>query len=366
MQISRRTLLATAALGALPLGRSMFGPAFSPAHAAETLNLTISSSHPLTIPWVKPLKTKIVDESNPMLADMGGAYEINWTEAFGGSLYNFNDTLEAVAQGLSDMGWIGALWEPATLPFANIMYSTPFATSTAKQAIDVMNELTAEQPAMQKEWVDANIKFLGACGSGGYHLLTKEPIDSLDDIKGMKILGVPVTAPWVEGLGATLINTGLPAMYSQLQTGVGDGVIIIATGAWPLKLYEVAPYINKVDTGGITFGGFGVNMDTWNRLPADVQTVLAKLGQAYSDENARLIEVSNELAFKTMAAEGATIIEMSQEDRVAFANSMAPLGKIWVEANAAKGLPAADILRAFMDTVRAHGGTPLRDWDKEI
>lgn len=358
MDISRRALLAAAAASTIPAGRF--------AWAAETLNLTISSSHPLTIPWVEPLKTQVVDRSNQMLTEMGGAYQINWTEAFGGSLYNFNDTLEAVSQGLTDMGWIGALWEPATLPLQNIMYSTPFATATAKQAIDVMNTLNAEIPAMQQEWNKVNVKFLGACGSGGYHLLTKEPINSLADLKGMKLLGVPVTAPWVEGLGATLVSTGLPAMYSQLQTGVGDGVIIIATGAWPLKLYEVAPHISKVDTGGITFGGFGINLDTWNRLPAEVQEVIAKLGQAYSDENARLIEVKNELAFEAMAKEGAIIKEMAQEDRIAFANAMAPLGKIWVEANEAKGLPAREILTAFMETVRAQGGTPLRDWDKEL
>lgn len=358
MNISRRTLLATAAASAFPFSRTAF--------AKETLNLTISSSHPLFIPWVEPLKTQVVEKSNPMLAEMGGAYDINWTEAFGGSLYNFNDTLEAVTQGLTDMGWIGALWEPATMPLQNIMYSTPFATNGVQQAVDVMNELTTTIPEMTQEWERQNVKFLGACVADGYHILTKKPLNSLEDLKGMKILGVPVCAPWIEGLGATLVTTGLPAMYSQLQTGVGDGVIIIATGAWPLKLYEVAPYITLVDTGPVTFGGLGVNMDTWNRLPDDVKTVMTKLGKAYSDENARLIEVKLALALSTMEEEGATITKLSEADRKTFVDSMPPLGKIWVEANAKKGLPAKEILTAFMDAVRAHGGKPLRDWDKEV
>ena len=51
-------------------------------------------------------------------------------------------------------------------------------------------------------------------------------------------------------------------MYGQLQTGVGDGIILIGTGAYPLKLHEEAPFVTRVDTGPLTFGGFGINTDT--------------------------------------------------------------------------------------------------------
>ena len=352
-----KMLAAAAALWIAPL---------LPASAVETINLTIASSHPLTIPWVGPLKTIVVDKSNQRLEAMGSNYRINWTEAFGGSLYGFNDTLEAVADGLADMGWIGSLFEPAKLPLQNIMYSTPFATDNVAMTVEVMNKLNAENAALKAEWAANNIVFLGVCVSDGYHLFTKKPINSLDDLKGLKILGVPTTAPWLEGTGATLVPTGLPAQYSQLQTGVGDGSLLIATGAWPLKIPEVAPFVTLIDTGPLTFGGFGVNKDKWESLPDDVKTVLTALGNEYSLENARLIEERTAAAFVAMKEAGATIAELPAAERKRLVETMPNVALTWVETNEKGGVPARQIMKDFMAEVRAQGGEPLRAWDEGL
>ena len=334
--------------------------------AQETINLTISSSHPLPIAWVGPLQSVVVERSNQMLEEMGSNHRINWTEAYGGALYDFNDTLEAVTQQLTDMGWIGALWEPATLPLQNIMYSLPFTTQTVGQAINTMNKLNAEEPAMQEEWARQDIRFFGSCCSDGYHLFTKKPIEKLSDLEGVRLLGVPVLAPWVEPLGATVINTGIPAMYGQLQRNEGDGTLLIGTGAYPLRLHEQAPFVTRVDTGPLTFGGFGVNANTYDSLPEDVQEVIAKLGAEYSVENARLIEEREQIFFQKFEEEGATVSDMPQDQRVEWVNRMDDLGKLWVDTQEAKGVPGRDILLKFMETVRAEGAEPLRDWAANV
>jgi TRAP-type C4-dicarboxylate transport system substrate-binding protein len=342
---------------------AMLGTLTLPASAVETINLTIASSHPLTIPWVGPLKTIVVDKSNERLEAMGSNYRINWTEAFGGSLYGFNDTLEAVADGLTDMGWIGSLFEPAKLPLQNIMYSTPFATTDVSKTVAVMNALNQKSEAMKAEWAANNIVFLGVCVSDGYHLFTKKPITKLEDLQGLKILGAASAAPWLEGTGATLVATGLPAQYSQLQTGVGDGSLLIATGAWPLKIPEVAPYVTVIDTGPLTFGGFGVNKDKWESLPEDVKKVLTELGNEYSLENARLIEERTAAAFAAMKESGATVSELPAAERQRFIDSMPNVALTWVETNEKGGVPARQIMKDFMAEIRAAGDTPGRDWD---
>ncbi|ADZ70879.1 C4-dicarboxylate TRAP transporter substrate-binding protein [Polymorphum gilvum] len=357
MMISRRTavsaIISATALPILGAGR---------AFAQKTIPLTIASSHPLTIPWVSPLKTVIVDKSNALLEQRGSEFRIDWTEAFGGTLYNFNETLEAVTSQLTDMGWIGSLFEPASLPLQNIMYMTPFATQTVAQAINTMNKLNAEQPAMKEEWSRYNITFFGSCVSDGYSLFTKKPIESLADLQGLKILGGATLAPWIEPLGASLVATGIPQMYSQTQTGVGDGVLLIATGAYPLKLHEVAPYVTRVDTGPLTFGGFGINTTTFESLPEDVQQVIAELGAEYSTENARLIVEREKQVFEAFAKEGATVTDMPQAQKQEWVDRLPDLGAIWAEATEATGAPAREIMKAFMETVRAEGAEPLRDW----
>lgn len=336
------------------------------AFAQETIPLTIASSHPVGIAWVAPLKSVIVDKSNALLEERGSNYRIDWTEAFGGTLYNFNDTLAAVTTRLTDMGWIGSLFEPSNLPLQNIMYSTPFATQTVAQAINTMNRLNVEEAAMQQEWARHNVTFFGSCVSDGYHLFTKRPIERLSDLEGMRILGGAVLAPWIEPLGAALVSTAIPNMYSQTQTGVGDGVLLIGTGAYPLRLHEVAPFVTRIDTGPLTFGGFGINTDTFAALPEDVQQVLAELGAEYSTENARLITEMEQRVFEGFAADGATITDMPEEQKREWAERLPDLGLAWATATERSGVPAREILTLFMETLRQEGAVPLRDWSANL
>lgn len=337
-----------------------------PASAEETIRLTMSSSHPTAVAWVGTLKTHVVDNANSELEKMGSDYRIEWTEAFGGSLYNFQDTLEAVQDGLTDMGWVGALWEPAKMPLQNIMFATPFVTSDTVLAINVMNELNDTIPEMQEEWDRYNLVFLGATVSDTYHLLTKFPIEKLSDLEGKRIVGASSIGTWLEGTGAVPVAGGLPTFYQQIQTGVADGTLIIPTGAYSLKLHEVAPHVTLVDMGVTTVGGLAVNKDTWESLPEDVKTVLAKLGREYSTIHAEEVAARHAGSLEKMAEEGAIIVELPAADRQQWVESLGDLSKTWVATVEEKGIPGTEILTTYMDKMREGGAEPLRQWDKEL
>jgi TRAP-type C4-dicarboxylate transport system substrate-binding protein len=343
----------------------MLGAAAAAA-GAETIRLTMSSSHPTSIPWVGALKTHVIAESNKRLEAAKSNYRIEWNEAFGGVLYNFNNTLEPVAQGVTDMGWVGALWEPAKLPLQNIMFATPFVTSDEEIAVDVMNKMTDTIPAMKAEWTRHNVVFLGATVSDTYHLFTKFPIKSLDDLKGKKIVAGTAHAPWLKAIGATPVAAGLPAYYQMLQTGVADGTLIISTGAHSFKLYEVAPYITLVDLGVTTIGGLGANADTWNKLPADVRAVLAKLGREYSTVHAKEVKARVKGSIDAMVAAGSKISTLPETERKRWIDAMGNVSKEFVASNSAKGVPAAEIMKTFMSEMRARGAKPLRNWDEGL
>src|SRR5690606_28003801 len=126
----------------------------------KTINLTIASSHSTRIAWVGALHTVVVPESNKRLEAMGSPYRIRWTEAYGGSLYKYGDTLEAIEIGLTDMGWVGTLWELSKMPLQNVTYYVPFTTDDYHMIYEIMNELHATMPAMADAWTAQNQKFL--------------------------------------------------------------------------------------------------------------------------------------------------------------------------------------------------------------
>jgi hypothetical protein len=56
---------------------------------------------------------------------------------------------------------------------------------------------------------------------------------------------------------------------------------------------------------------------------------------------------------------------MSAGERDKWVKSMPNLAADWVKANASKG-PARDIVKTYMDALRARGVKPARNWDKEL
>ena len=327
---------------------------------AETYNLTMSSSHPTVLPWVGQLSTLVVGESNARLEAMGSEDRIEWTEAYGGSLYGFKDTLEAVGDGLTDAGWVGTLWEGSKMPLQNVTYFTPFVSDDLVATLQIMNDLHREVPALQKAWDDQNVVFLGASGVETYHLLTNFPVNSLADLEGRKILAPGPSANWIKHLGAVPVNGALPTYYNQVQTGVADGMVVILTGAFPNKHYEVAPYVTLVGIGAHMTGGLGINKDVWEELSDDVRQVLTELGEEYTVAHAEEVEARYQKFLAELPSVGATVTELPAEDVATWAATLPNLAGDWVEANERKG--AAEVLDAYMAKVSEAGIEPRINW----
>jgi TRAP-type C4-dicarboxylate transport system substrate-binding protein len=358
--------LAASLLVALAMQASLLRPLGEAAadDAPETIRLTIASSHSTGLPWVGVMQRLVVPESNRRLEARESPYRIRWTEAFGGSLYKYQHTLEAVEIGLTDVGWIGTLWELSKMPLQNLTYYTPFVTSDTRMLYQVMNDLNRQVPALADAWTAQNVRFLGVNGIDTYHLMTNFPLDSVDDLRGRKILAPGPAAAWLEGTGAVAVDGGLTTYYTQIQTGVADGVLTILSGALPYRIHEVAPHITLVGIGAQVTGAVGVNLDTWNRLPRDVQDVLAELGPEYSEAVAMEVISRYEAGLDAMRADGAVIAELPLDEKRRWLDGLPNIALAWAEATEARGYPAVEALRTYMSAVRERGAQPMRDWDE--
>jgi len=330
--------------------------------AAETIRLTIASSHPTAVPWVGVLTKHVVPESNKRLKAMGSKYQIKWTESYGGALYKFDKTLEAVGDRLTDLGWVGTLWEVSKMPLQNVSYYTPFVSDDLPGILSLVNKMHREIPALSAAWEKQNQVFLGASGIETYHLLTKEPITGIADLKGKKIVAAGTVGNWLKGTGAVPVNAGLPGFYNLLKTGVADGVLIAFSGAFPFKLYEVAPHITKVGLGAQMTGGLSANKDVWKKLPDDVKEVLRQLGEEYSAKHAAILMKVAGIFEGKMKAAGATVTVMPDAERQKWAAAMPDITQDWRKAAKARGGHADAVLKAYMSGMREIGAKPLRDW----
>jgi TRAP-type C4-dicarboxylate transport system substrate-binding protein len=328
------------------------------------IELTVASSQPTTLAWVGAMHTLVVPELDRRLAARGSPHTIRWTEAYGGSLYKYGETLEGIQIGLTDMGWVGSLWELSKLPLQNVTFYAPFASDDFRLVVDIVNELHRTVPAMTEAWTAQNVKFLGASALDTYHLMTTFPVRNVDDLRGRKILAPGPSAAWLEGTGAVAVDGSLTTYYQQIQTGVADGVITILTGAAPNRLHEVAPHITLVGLGSQVTGALAINLDTWNRLPPDVRAVLEELGPEYSRGVADDIAKRYDASIARMRSEGAVVAEFPLAEKQKWLAAMPDIASSWIAATERRGQPAGVALRAYMSALRARGAQPLRDWDR--
>lgn len=353
-------------LGLVAAGAVTFS---APAFAQETIDITIASSHPLQIPWVGMMKSHFMAETDRLLAE-GGKYKIAWNEAFGGTLYKANATLTSVEQGITDIGWVFSYLEPAKLPLSQVTAYTPFATNNAPAMLETMRELYATNDQFRKEWESHNVRLLGMTGSDPYDLFTKKPINTLEDLNGLKLSVAGPLANWLRGVNANAVDGALPTFYTDIQTGVSDGSLLLALGAWPAKIYEVAPYITEVNFGVVYSGGVAINADTWASLPAEVQTAMTAAGEFYSNAHAQDMIDRHNLAMNKMVELGAgqtppvTISPLAPERRARWVKALPDLAGDWVKDINGRGLDGTGFLKAYMDGLRARGETPIRAWDK--
>ncbi len=351
----------TAATCALPVS----------AWAQETINLTVASSHPTVVPWVGMIQTHFMARTDEILAESGN-YVIEWNEAFGGQLYRANATLTSVEEGITDIGWVFSFLEAAKLPLSQVSSNAPFSTANPPVLLDVMEELLETNEAFLEEWESHNLKVLGLTATDLYDIYLKEPIDGIAGIDGLKLSAPGVLGNWLRGTGANAVDGALTTFYTDIQTGVSDGVLTLALGALPIKLYEVAPYIHRFDAGAAFSGAVAINRDTWDGLPEEVQNAMIEAGKYYTESHGQDLVERHEFALNKMVELGAeqdppvTIIVMPAEERQAWVDSLPNLGAEWAAPLEERGLPALDFMRAYMDGLRAHGEEPVRAWDEEL
>ena len=141
--------------------------------------------------------------------------------------------------------------------------------------------------------------------------MTKPPVKSVADIKGMKIR-VPnndISVTMFNNLGAASTPMALGEVYTSLQQGVVDGVENPLTTLYNNAFQEVCKNITMTNHQ-MTFSNFIVGEDFWNSLPEEYQTAIVEAGEEAAEYNNDLYKQVSEEMQKNMTDAGVTIYEL--------------------------------------------------------
>jgi len=337
------------------------------ASATESINMIAIDGYPDRSMWVREFSGFFIPRVNEELKKTGN-FEINWQEAYGGQIVKPRGVLEGIKLGLGDIGIVTTIFHNSVLPSQGISAVTPFIAADARVVATAVDEIAREFPQMGKELEAENQVYL-ATGVvlDTYQLFSSTPINSLADLKGKKVAGAGYNLRYLEGIeGAAGVQGGLPNFYNMLQTGLVDAAMLWPEAAKTFKIAEVAPYMLKADLGSVNSKTVTVNKDVWDKLPDEVKTVLQSVAIEYRDHIASVAMDAAGESIKAYKADGGEVTELSIEARTDWANSMPNIAKDWALKLDSAGAPGSDMLRAYIEKLKAAGFTPVRDWSAEL
>ncbi|MDR6310226.1 C4-dicarboxylate TRAP transporter substrate-binding protein [Pacificitalea manganoxidans] len=356
--MTRGTKLGAGLIGSLIAGLA----ATTPALAQETIRINVLDGYPARAMWVQEFTEFFIPEVDKRLAETG-AYQIEWNESYGGTVVKPGGVLEGLQLGLGDLGIVTTIFHSSKLPSQAIAAVTPFVSSDARATARAVDEIAHEFPTMQEEFAAQNQVYLTTgVVLDTYQLFSAEKVETVSDLEGAKIAGAGMNLRYVEGIeGAAGVRGGLTDFYNMLQTGLVNHAMLWPEAAETFKISEVAPFMLAVDLGAVNTKTLSANADFWNGLPEEVQGVIEEVAVAYRD---RLADIAMDRAAEARQAftdAGGTIVEMSAEQRTAWANSMPDIAAEWAAELDNAGKPGSDMLRAYLDKQTA-GSEALRDW----
>ncbi|WP_271272013.1 TRAP transporter substrate-binding protein DctP [Aliamphritea hakodatensis] len=188
------------------------------------------------------------------------------------------DMMQAVGKGTIDMcqGYSG-YW-PGQLDIASIEAGLPGAWTDYDEAQYIM-ESKGLIDLIREAYAEKGVHYLGPIMGGPFDLLTTKPVNSLEDLKSMKIRATPSVAKVLEKFDIPTVYLPGGELYLGLSTGTIDGVIYAGTNEYKaMKLYESAKYYTFL---GMVNPGYTddmlINKAKWDSL---------------SDEHKRIIEMA--------------------------------------------------------------------------
>jgi TRAP-type C4-dicarboxylate transport system substrate-binding protein len=185
----------------------------------------------------------------------------------GSSLVPDAEMFQAVSKGTIDMCQGYAGYWPGQLDIASIEAGLPAAWTNYDEAMYIM-DTKGLSDLIRESYAEHNVHYLGPIMGGPFDLLTKEPVNSLEDLKQMKIRATPSISKILQQFEIPTVFLPGSELYVGLSTGTIDGVIYAGTNEYlSMKLYEAAKHytsLNMVSPGYTD--EILVNMDKWKSL----------------------------------------------------------------------------------------------------
>jgi TRAP-type C4-dicarboxylate transport system substrate-binding protein len=263
------------------------------------------------------------------------------------------DLLDAVINGIADIGYVAPLYISDRLPLSSVT-ALPLVGNVAdpQKLSNAFLDLALNQ-LNDVEYLPQGVRVVRAFVTAPYQLMLREKkIENLEQLKGMKIRSSGgVQEKSVEMLGAVPVAIPAPDLYIALQRGTIDGTLFNTPTAAGYKLEEQLKY----STSNLNLGRFPVlyviNERVWKSLPADTQEAMIQAGREVYPQNIEA-DAKREAEFaKALEARGGGFYKIPASEMPKWAAALESVRQTWVENVSGHRKPAQKVYARWEDLV---------------
>lgn len=267
------------------------------------------------------------------------------TNIFTEPIQIFKEIVEEKSDGQIEINYIGG---PEAIPAFNqgeaiengtldlsLNFSSYYAEMLPESLALNFSDLTYEEELERGSWdymneqhKQMNATTLGRVFDVQDGIYTKDKVESTSDLSGLKIRGTTKYVPALESFGSEVISMEGGEVYDALEKGLVDGVAWAEIGVTDLGLeeeinYEIQPKFNRIESVWL------MNLDTYQDLPEDLQTVVEEAAQETYDESQEVLQKEIDEDRETLEDAGVESIEL--EDGADFQEQARDASWDWLE-----------------------------------
>ncbi|PXX93624.1 ABC transporter substrate-binding protein [Marinobacter vulgaris] len=323
----RRSFLKAAALGAAFAGAMLMGA--GQAHAATTWKIQSvwdagTVGYDLFEDWCNGMEEKSGGEL------IFKCFPAKAVAADNNSL--FDSVRSGVLQGMNPF----TLYWSGKIPASVFLSSYPAGPDQPHQW-DIMFYSMGMLEKTREIYEKFGLFYVGPIQHDANIIHSKEPVNSLDDLKGLK-LRVPggMVAEVFQAFGASTVSLPGSDIFPALEKGTIDAADYVGPAVnWELGFSQVTDYIlfgppgvmsiyQPVDLMDLT-----VNMRAWNALDPKLQQLVEDEVRIYSQKHYLTIQKRNIEAMEKFKDAGDTVSRLSQEDVDEWRRKAIPIWYKW-------------------------------------
>lgn len=320
------------------------------------ITMRVGSGHPPFITYVKEVSKYFVPNVTRRVA-AETKYNIKFKEHYAGTVVNVFDTLEGTQDGRLDIGAWCVCFDDDKAMALNLGYYVPFGEPNAVKAGAIFAKIVKDHPSIQQDLEKRyKQKLLAVSGFNNYGLLSSFDWKSFEDLKGRKILAAGPNLPWV--VTGIPVRTTIPKAAQQMQTGVGEAIVLFPDTDYKLKLHEAIKggYYTITDFGAVTQIALTMNLRTRKKLPPEVVKIIDEEAVKYHAHSLAASQKDHAWGLEKLAAAGTKVRKIDPAAKVAWAQKLAAWPNERAQAvSKKKKIDMGTIMRAYIAATKAGG-----------